>query len=632
MTRNWMPLRNGMLCLLALVMIVLGSTATDLANAPILTTDTATDYVPVTRKNMALRKMLISNIRKDSVRASWISDTAKRAGWAPFDSANTLRVAHDTGDMLRTMMLGYYNNGTQYARDRIHDSLGPVRTTIAGLQPLDGDLTAIAALSSTGYPKRIGTDNWTMGGLLTSDLTGGRIDSSLIPLVINGNTNGLSAGVAGTVLANRIYASPNGTSGALSPRLMVPADVPTLNQNTTGSAATLTTPRTLTIGATGKTFNGSSDVGWNWTEMGVLPLSAGSSYPLSGDLYIGTQFVRGTGGYAALQYDGTTLFHGSQGTSKAQIFADGGTNVLQWSAGGNPGFGRPLSVAGSITSSTITQMAPLGANTSYAWFGRAGDNSGTYSTTSGFVSDAFGNVDLFAKSGAAATAYVAGVEMLTVSGTGTRIAGALTLPATGPGYLKQVSAGSAVTVAAIPVSDLPASVQTVQGISAGRLPIGNGTSGLTSDANLTWNGTTGLTIASGGVQVIGIADFYSPVVVHDYIGGRVSATDLDVSGIFTPHKIIVTSPTYTLPTVATGEQILILFQADTVAVFSGSAQRVDFRDQNGSLLAIPAGGTRVDVAGSSNGWFGTGTTGFNNSRATSATLIGCNSAHARLVF
>lgn len=43
--------------------------------------------------------------------------------------------------------------------------------------------------------------------------------------------------------------------------------VPTWNQNTTGSAATLTTARTLIIGGTGKAFNGSSDVSWGLSDI-----------------------------------------------------------------------------------------------------------------------------------------------------------------------------------------------------------------------------------------------------------------------------------------------------------------------------------------------------------------------------
>ena len=45
---------------------------------------------------------------------------------------------------------------------------------------------------------------------------------------------------------------------------------PTFNQNTTGSAATLTNARTLTIGSTGKTFNGAANVSWNHSEIGTV--------------------------------------------------------------------------------------------------------------------------------------------------------------------------------------------------------------------------------------------------------------------------------------------------------------------------------------------------------------------------
>jgi len=70
--------------------------------------------------------------------------------------------------------------------------------------------------------------------------------------------------------ANRFFAAPNGSNGNPVFRAIVGADVPTLNQNTTGSAATLTTGRT--IGMTGDvlytsgSFNGSANV----TGVGTL--------------------------------------------------------------------------------------------------------------------------------------------------------------------------------------------------------------------------------------------------------------------------------------------------------------------------------------------------------------------------
>lgn len=56
--------------------------------------------------------------------------------------------------------------------------------------------------------------------------------------------------------ANTFLAAPNGSSGAPTARLVVAADIPTLNQNTTGSAATWTTTRNLA----GNSVNGSTNV------------------------------------------------------------------------------------------------------------------------------------------------------------------------------------------------------------------------------------------------------------------------------------------------------------------------------------------------------------------------------------
>lgn len=46
---------------------------------------------------------------------------------------------------------------------------------------------------------------------------------------------------------------------------------PTFNQDTTGSAAKLTTARTLTIGSTGRTFDGSADATWSLADIGAAP-------------------------------------------------------------------------------------------------------------------------------------------------------------------------------------------------------------------------------------------------------------------------------------------------------------------------------------------------------------------------
>lgn len=73
-------------------------------------------------------------------------------------------------------------------------------------------------------------------------------------------TSGTLAVTAATgQTANQFLATPNGSTGAVGLRAIVAADIPTLNQNTTGSAASLTTTRTIW----GQNFNGTANVTGN---------------------------------------------------------------------------------------------------------------------------------------------------------------------------------------------------------------------------------------------------------------------------------------------------------------------------------------------------------------------------------
>lgn len=122
------------------------------------------------------------------------------------------------------------------------------------------DITAgsgtVTSVSGTG----------TVSGLT---LTGTVTTSGNITL---GGTLSVAASNFASQTANTFLAAPNAAAGVPTFRTIVASDIPTLNQNTTGSAATLTTARTLTIGSTGKTFNGSANVSWSITE--ILPTSA----------------------------------------------------------------------------------------------------------------------------------------------------------------------------------------------------------------------------------------------------------------------------------------------------------------------------------------------------------------------
>ncbi len=91
----------------------------------------------------------------------------------------------------------------------------------------------------------------------------------------------------------------------------ITATVPTWNQNTTGSAATLTTPRTLTIGSTGKAFDGSADVSWSLAEIGI----SGAYVLKTGDTMSGALTVTNGTASVGVNLGTLTLNTGEDGTA-----------------------------------------------------------------------------------------------------------------------------------------------------------------------------------------------------------------------------------------------------------------------------------------------------------------------------
>lgn len=112
--------------------------------------------------------------------------------------------------------------------------------------------------------------------------------------VANGGTGQITQQAALTALsgtqANGQYLRSNGANTLLS--AIQAADVPTLNQNTTGSAASLTTARTIITdlaSTTAGSFNGTSNI--NIGVTGLLPVAQGgtavNTVPANGQLLIG---------------------------------------------------------------------------------------------------------------------------------------------------------------------------------------------------------------------------------------------------------------------------------------------------------------------------------------------------------
>jgi hypothetical protein len=124
--------------------------------------------------------------------------------------------------------------------------------------------------------------------------------------------------------ANNFLAAPNGSNGAPTFRAIVAADIPTLNQNTTGSAATLTTARNIN----GVAFNGSADITVTAAAGTLTGTTLNSSVVTSSLTSVGT-------------LNGLTVTRSTTGTAlsitAANLPAFGGTATWQFVGNGNLG-------------------------------------------------------------------------------------------------------------------------------------------------------------------------------------------------------------------------------------------------------------------------------------------------------
>jgi hypothetical protein len=135
--------------------------------------------------------------------------------------------------------------------------------------------------------------------------------------------------------ANTFLAAPNGSAGGPTFRTIVAADIPTLNQNTTGSAATLTTSRNFSITGGGITaaavgFNGSAAVALSASvDAGHITLARMAN--LAANSFIGNN----TGSSAT-----PLALTGTQATALLDTFTSGAKGLVAASGGGTTNFLR----------------------------------------------------------------------------------------------------------------------------------------------------------------------------------------------------------------------------------------------------------------------------------------------------
>ena len=197
--------------------------------------------------------------------------------------------------------------------------------------------------------------------------------------------------------ANTFFAAPNGSSGNPSFRLIVPADIPTLNQNTTGTAANITATSNSTLTTLSSlSLPGSQVIGniagnaANITATSNSTLTTLSNLVSIGTITTGIWNGTVTAGYSFIT-SGTTYTTPS-GITSATLFkfiligggggSPGVTTTNGRGTGGGSGGGGMLFITG-LSPSTAYTIAIGAAGTAGASSGTAGGSGGSTTLTIG---------------------------------------------------------------------------------------------------------------------------------------------------------------------------------------------------------------------------------------------------------
>ena len=179
----------------------------------------------------------------DGANASWAAVSASGTVTTFSTSLSGLSVTNQTTTPALSGTLGISSGGT-----------GQVTANLA----LNALLPSQAGANGKVLQSDGANTSWQTGGGGSGTVTSVGLSLPNI-FTVSGSpvtTSGTLTAVLASQSQNLFLSSPNGSSGTPSFRSIVSADVPTLNQNTTGSAATLTTARTIN----GTSFDGSTNI------------------------------------------------------------------------------------------------------------------------------------------------------------------------------------------------------------------------------------------------------------------------------------------------------------------------------------------------------------------------------------
>jgi hypothetical protein len=265
-----------------------------------------------------------------------------------------------------------------------------------------GDLTYVIAGSANAANSYVQTAVVTTVGsssITWSQFSGPGTYTFSSPLSLLSNTVSLSTAYGdtqnpyGSKTANTFLASPNGSAAAPSFRAIVAADIPTLNQSTTGSAATLTTSRSLW----GQSFNGSADITGNLSSVGTITGTTGTTLTIALPSTTGTAtgvILRGgASSSTTLGIGGSVSIVGGAATSGTSTNVGGDVTITGGAANTTQGTGGSVTInggAGEVAASVGGQgVVYIGtSNTQAITIGASGNSlrlPGVATASDGFV-------------------------------------------------------------------------------------------------------------------------------------------------------------------------------------------------------------------------------------------------------
>ncbi|MDE2618897.1 MAG: hypothetical protein KGL54_01920, partial [Sphingomonadales bacterium] len=371
-----------------------------------------------------------------------------------------------------------------------YQPLSAALTIYAGLTPSANVQTLLGAADYAAFRSSLGlgtlaTQSGTFSGTSSGTNTGDQTLSITGDVTAAGSTGVLTATVTklnGTSLAGLATGILKNTTTTGVPSIAVAGDFPTLNQSTTGSAATLTTARNIG----GSSFNGSADV-TSFPSPGAI----GGTTPAAGTFttLANSGTFRNTSTTDASDYSGTT---GALGTL-------GGLSVAKsiWSGGNvNVAAGQAYNYNGA---NVIIAQTALG---NY-FFGGAGNLTGT-----GYNNTAFG-VSSLSSNTAGGNNIAVGNYSLSSNATGTNniVVGRSGLPNLGAAQTAGAfSVGTSYTITSIGTTDftlIGASANTVGVVfNATGAGTGTGTAKPAANSNTAIGYNTGAGIVSGSGNTI----------------------------------------------------------------------------------------------------------------------------------